>query len=43
VPDDPQQPNKIYTYDVGSTNSTYTISYVLENGGAKVATQSSIE
>ncbi len=44
VPDDPQYPNKIYTYGVGGAgNSTYTISYVLENGGAKVATQASIE
>jgi len=43
VPDDPQNPNKIYTYGVGTGNSTYTISYALENGGDKVATQSSME
>ena len=43
VPDDPQYPNKIYTYSVGTGSSTYAISYVLENGGAKTATQSSME
>ena len=45
VPDDPQNTGtKIYTYAVGGTgNSTYTINYVLENGGAKTATQSSME
>ena len=44
VPDDPQGVGtSIYKYTVGGTGSTYTINYVLENGGAKEATQSSME
>jgi len=45
VPDDPQNTGtKIYTYGVGGTgNSTYTINYVLEKDGAKVATQASMD
>ncbi len=43
VPDDPQNTGtKIYTYAVGSTNSTYTIAYYLEGSGAATATQASI-
>ena len=43
VPADPQPTTKLYTYDVGSNGSTYTINYTLENGGAKTATPSSME
>jgi prepilin-type N-terminal cleavage/methylation domain-containing protein len=45
VPDDPQGVGtSIYKYTVGGgAGSTYTINYVLENGGAKTATQSSME
>ncbi|HOF79800.1 MAG TPA: prepilin-type N-terminal cleavage/methylation domain-containing protein [bacterium] len=43
VPTDPQPTTKLYTYDVGSNGSTYTINYTLENGGAKTATPSSME
>ena len=42
VPGDPLASGS-YVYALGGNGSTYTISYTLENGGAKVATPVSME